>query len=314
MFRNLRNRLIAINLAVTTLVLVVAFSSVYIVARADVQSRQEAVIDYSYQSGTTQVIVRNLRKQIQVEQKHFLQSLLISLFVAGVCVEIAVAIISYVLAETAIRPIKEAYDAQKTFVANASHEMKTPIAAIMANLEVADIQDNPWIDNVTQEVEYMNTLNQELLALARAESSISAARKVESVNLKDYVEEIIAPFRAQARAKGINFEFKTQLKTAKVKLTKNEFRQVITILIDNAIKYCNKKVAISLTSKSFAIENDGAKIAEEDLPRIFDRFYQTNKSAEGVGLGLAIAKTVADREGWKLVAQSGKYTRFTLTF
>jgi len=314
MFRNLRNRLIAINLAITTLVLVVAFSSIYMVARADVQSRQEAVIDYSYQSGSTQVVIRNLRKQIQVEQKHFLRSLLVSLFVAGVCVEIAVAIISYVLAETAIRPIKEAYDAQKTFVANASHEMKTPIAAIMANLEVADIQDNPWIDNVTQEVEYMNTLNQELLTLARAESSISATKKAESVNLKDFVEEIIAPLRAQAQAKGISFEFKTQLKTAKVKLTKNEFRQVITILVDNAIKYCHKMVSITLTGKSFTIENDGAKIAAEDLPRIFDRFYQTNKSAEGVGLGLAIAKTVADREGWKLTATSDKTTKFTLLF
>lgn len=314
MFRSLRNRLIAINLAVTTLVLVLAFSSIYIVAKTDVQSRQSKEADYTYQYGSTKVVVSHFYRQIQAEQKHFLNSLLASLFVAGICVEIAVAIMSYVLAETAIRPIKEAYDAQKTFVANASHEMKTPIAAIMANLEVADIQGNQWIDNVTQEVEYMNSLNQELLTLARAESSISAAKKLESVNLKEFVDEIIAPFLPRMAANEIEFEFKTPLKTAKVKLVKNDFRQVVTILLDNAIKYCDKKVMIGLTSKTFTIENDGATIAPENLPRIFDRFYQTNKSSEGVGLGLAIAKTVADREGWKLEVESKKTTKFILGF
>lgn len=313
MFRNLRNRLIIINLVVTTIVLVAAFSSIYMVAQADMQARQ-AVAEETYQAGTTQIVIRTLRQQIKVEQKHFLRSLLVSLFVSGICVEIAVAIISYVLAETAIRPIKEAYDAQKTFTANASHEMKTPIAAIMANLEVADIQGNKWIDNVSQEVEYMNTLNQELLALARAESSISASKKAESVNLKEFVDEIISPFLPRIKAEGIDFEFKTQLKTAKVKLVKNDFRQVVMILVDNAIKYCDKKVTVSLTSKIFTIENDGATISAENLPRIFDRFYQTNKSSEGVGLGLAIAKTVANREGWKLDVKSGKTTIFTLGF
>lgn len=314
MFRSLRNRLIAINLLVTTLVLALAFSSVYMAAEADVRSRQSVEADYTYQYGNTQVVISHMNRQIQAEQKHFLNSLLMSLFVAGFCVEVAVAIMSYVLAETAIRPIKEAYDAQKTFVANASHEMKTPIAAIMANLEVADIQDNQWIDNVSQEVEYMNTLNQELLALARAESSISAAKKTENVNLKEFVDEIIAPFLPRMKAKKVKFEFKTQLKTAKVKIVKNDFRQIVTILIDNAIKYCDKKITISLTSKSFLIENDGAVISAENLPRIFDRFYQTNKSAEGVGLGLAIAKTIASREGWKLEVKSDKVTKFILSF
>lgn len=314
MFRSLRNRLIAINLAITTLVLVLAFSSIYIVAQADVRSRQVNSTDYTYQYGNTQVVISHLNRQIQAERSHFLNSLLISLFVAGFCVEVAVAIISYILAETAIRPIKEAYDAQRTFVANASHEMKTPIAAIMANLEVADIQGNQWIDNVTQEVEYMNTLNQELLTLARAESSISAAKKIEVVNLKEFTEEIIAPFRPRMEAKKIKFELKTQLKTAKVKLVKSDFRQVVTILVDNAIKYCDKRIVMTLTSRQITIENDGAIIAKENLPRIFDRFYQTNKSAEGVGLGLAIAKTVADREGWKLSVESEKTTKFTLRF
>lgn len=312
MFRRLRNRLIFINLAVTTIVLAIAFSAIYLVALNDAHRRQNIVADFT--TGYAHVTVRSLHQQIAVEQKQALRSLLVSLFVAGFSVEVAVAILSYALAEEAIRPVKEAYDAQRTFVANASHEMKTPIAAIMANLEVADIHDNPWIDNVDQEINYMNTLNQELLALARAESSISAVKDIEPIVLKDSVEEIISPFQPRLKSKKIQFNFKTQLKTAKVKLAKNDFRQIVTILLDNAIKYCDHEITLTLTSKSLSLENDGATISPENLPRIFDRFYQTNKSAEGVGLGLAIAKTLASRNGWKLTATSSQTTKFTLGF
>lgn len=312
MFRHLRNRLIFINLAVTTVVLVIAFSSIYMVALSDAHRRQNIIADFT--TGYAHITVRGLHQQIEVEQKQALRSLLASLFVAGFAVEAAVAVLSYALAEEAIRPVKEAYDAQRTFIANASHEMKTPIAAIMANLEVADIHDNPWIDNVDQEINYMNTLNQELLALARAESSISATKSVEPVVLKDYVDEIVSPFKPRLKSKKIKFTFKTQLKTAKVKLVKNDFRQVVTILLDNALKYCDHEVILTLSSKSISIENDGATISKENLPHIFDRFYQTNKSSEGVGLGLAIAKTISDRNGWKLTATSSQTTKFTLSF
>lgn len=316
MFRSLRNRLIFINLAVTTAVLMIAFSAIYVVAQGAAQQRQTITTDI-LPSGTTKIVFQTINERIQYERKESLRSLLISLLTVGFAVEVAVAVLSYILAEAAILPIKKTYETQKVFIANASHEMKTPIAAIMANLEVADIQGNQWIDNVSHEVKSLAALNQDLLALARAENAITINKTTEPVVLRSYVESIIAPFQPRIDAKKINYQLKTNLKTGKVKLVKSDFREIVTILLDNAIKYCNRSIIIVLTSKKITIENDGRLISKSDLPHIFDRFYQTDKSSEGVGLGLAIAKTLADRQGWHLHAESSeasKTTSFTLEF
>lgn len=314
MFRHLRNRLIFINLAVTTLVLTVSFGSIYVVAQNAAAQRQNITANI-IAPGYTQVVAESFREQMEVERRASLKTLLTSLIIVGILEEIVVAVLSYVMAEEAIRPVREAYEAQKIFIANASHEMKTPIAAIMANLEVADIQDNPWIDNVSHEVKSLATLNQELLMLARAENAMAAAKTSESVVLRKFVENTIEPFKSRIKQENITFIFKTQLRDGKVKIVKNDLSQIIGILMDNAIKYCDKTITLNLTSKTLSIANDGAKITERDLPHIFDRFYQTDKSSEGVGLGLAIAKTVADRNGWKLSATSNtQTTKFTLEF
>ncbi len=314
MFRHLRNRLIFINLAVTTVVLTISFSSVYVVAASAAQHRQEITANIKL-PGYTQVITQTFHERIEAEQREALSSLLVSLIVVGVLEEIAVAILSYILAEASIQPVREAYEAQKTFIANASHEMKTPIAAIMANLEVAEITDNPWIDNVSHEVKSLATLNQELLTLARAENAMTLAKTNETVILKDLVEDTLAPFQPRIKQQKVHYTFKTQLKDGKTKLAKNDFTQIISILMDNALKYCDKTITVNLTSKSFKISNDGAKLTEEDSAHIFERFYQADKSTEGVGLGLAIAKSLADRQSWKLTAQSDdKLTSFTLEF
>lgn len=313
MFRHLRNRLIFINLAVTTLVLTVSFGSIYAVAQSAAEQRKTIAANIA--PGYTQVVLQSINEQMEIERRASLKTLLTSLIIVGVLEEIVVAVLSYVMAEEAIRPVREAYESQRIFIANASHEMKTPIAAIMANLEVADIQDNPWIDNVSHEVKSLSALNQELLTLARIENAITAAKKNESVVLRQFVEEQIAPFKSRIKQQKISFKFKTHLKDGKVRIIKNDFSQIVGILMDNAIKYCDKRVTLTLTGRTLSIENDGAKISEKDLPHIFDRFYQTDKSSDGVGLGLAIAKTVADRDNWKLTATSNqKVTKFTLEF
>lgn len=319
MFRHLRNRLIFVNLAVTTTVLVLAFSTVYAVALRDARHRQEVVTSVDPDNpgvfGITWVTVQMVRRQLEAEQREALNSLLVSLVASGIMVEAAVVFLSYVLAEAAIHPIKEAYEAQKNFIANASHEMKTPIAAIMANLEVADIKGNQWIDNVNQEVKYMADLNQDLLTLARAENSMTLAKTEDLVALKDFVEEIVAPFRPRVKTQKISFQLHVSAKPSKVKLYKADFQQITSILLDNALKYCDKKVIMNVNGKVLSIENDGTMIAPEDLPKVFERFYQTDKSNEGVGLGLSIAQMIAERNGWKLQAScSGKMTKFTLSF
>lgn len=129
------------------------------------------------------------------------------------------------------------------------------------------------------------------------------------------VEETIAIFTPQADAQGIKLELKTKLKTAKVRLAKADLQQILTILLDNAIKYGKTTVTISLHADQISIKNDGAAIPSDRLAHIFERFYQADKNSEGVGLGLAIAKTLADRQNWQLSAVSAKsLTTFTLKF
>lgn len=314
MFRHLRNRLICINLFVTTIVLAVSFSAIYTVAYSAAQHRKEIITSASASDDALRVTVQSIKMRIENEQRESLASLLASLIIVGILEEIAVAILSYILAEAAIQPVREAYESQKAFIANASHEMKTPIAAIMANLEVAEITGNPWIDNVSHEVQVLSTLNQELLTLARAENAMNVTKKPETVILKDLVEETLAPFLPRVKQQKVKYTFETKMRSGKVKLVRNDFVQIISILMDNALKYCDRIIIIKLTSKSFEIKNDGAKISEADLAHIFDRFYQADKSTEGVGLGLAIAKSLADREDWRLTAKSDEMTSFKLEF
>ena len=304
MFNKLRNKLILINLGITTVVLVISFASIYFVSTRDSGRRPDAV-EFSFNTEVDKII----ESWMQKEREESARKLLLSLIVSGVCVEIAVALISYYLADEAIKPIREAYESQKIFIANASHEIKTPLAAISANLEAADIKNNRWIDNVSKETEKLTALNTELLTLARTDL-VSNVNGEES-NAKELTEKQIQSFEPRLK----KIIFKKDLKHAKnVRVNATDFSQILSILMDNAIKYCEKKISLTLEEHKLSISNDGAKIKKEDLPHVFDRFYQVDKNSEGVGLGLSIAKSLAERNHWDLSVKSDNHTTFTLNF
>lgn len=325
MFRKLRNKLILINLSVTTAVIVVVFAAVYIISTRSAEGRPPVEVSVSFNDSMsetdTEIFVpphlqsesdemrEFLHQSLDAERKAAAQNLLILLIVAGIAIEIAVAVVSYFMAEEAIKPVREAYDAQKIFIANASHEIKTPLAAIAANLEAADVQDNHFIKNVEMETARLTKLNNELLTLARTD--IVAPRKVEETNLAEVVSDAIknhAPRLGERKlTKKIAFHGKT-------KINKEDFEQLVNILLDNAIKYSKTKIMVMLNNHDFTITNDGAKISKDALPHIFERFYQADKTADGVGLGLSIAKSIADRNHWKLEVKSDKDTTFMLHF
>lgn len=284
MFKRLRNKLIAINLSVTGAVILIVFVMIYVVTTRPVPGRPmmpEAVAN----------------------------DLLISLVASGVMIEIVVAVVSYFLAEEAIKPVREAYESQKIFIANASHEIKTPLAAIQANLEAADLHENRWIRNVENETEHLTKLNNELLTLARTD--MMPAGKTEEVAPAEVVEKCLENHVPRLKNHDVR---KKIVSREKIKINRGDFEQVINILLDNAIKYSTSKIMIEVSEHDFVIKNDGAKISAEALPHVFERFYQADKSSEGVGLGLSIAKAVAERNHWKLSAKSEKMTTFILEF
>ncbi len=308
MFKKLRNKLILINLGITSIVIVIAFSLIYVYSTRSAEFRPpmmgvevEMEVD-SEASKLFDVWVKN-------ERQAAAQNLLLTLIVSGIAIEFAVALVSYYLAEEAIRPIKDAYESQKVFIANASHEIKTPLAAISANLEAADIKNNRWINNVAKETEKLTALNSELLTLARTDLVKNVSS--DDADLKAVISKQIESF--EPRLKDISFKKEIKI-TEKIKINGADFSQVFGVLMDNAIKYCDKSISLFVSEHELKITNDGATIDKDSLPHIFDRFYQVDKNSEGVGLGLSIAKSLADRNHWDLSVKSDSKTTFSLKY
>ena len=179
MFRKLRNRLIFINLSITSLVILVVFTSIYVISTHSANQRPPVPENSTNYSGEVEELIED---RIQNEKNIAARELLVMLIVSGIAIDLIVAFVSYYLAEEAIKPVREAYEAQKVFIANASHEIKTPLAAIAANLEAADIKDNKWISNVEKETAKLTELNGELLSLARTDLITDVSTK--EVDLK----------------------------------------------------------------------------------------------------------------------------------
>lgn len=102
-------------------------------------------------------------------------------------------------------------------------------------------------------------------------------------------------------------------KKTETQIAKKDFESIYNILLDNAIKYSDKTIEIRYDRAKLIIKNDGKTIPKKKLPHIFDRFYQVDKNSEGVGLGLSIAKSLAENNHWKLTAKSENMTEFVLT-
>lgn len=310
MFKKLKRKFIFNTIISSTVILLIAFSTVYMIAYNS--SKRPRPKD-DFRPEMSEDVSRMMDRQIESEREDHLRTLLISLIVTGVALEIVVAIFSILHAETSIRPVRDAYNAQKNFIANASHEIKTPLAIIQANIEAAGIENNKWIKNAAREAEDLAALNNQLLNLARMESGTDEI-KLEKTNLKTVIEEVAEYYEPKLNKKGAKLKIISEKEIIKT-LNLSGFKQLLNILIDNAVKYCDKRVVITLSEKSVTVKNDGATISEENLAHIFDRFYQTDKTKSGVGLGLAIGKSIAEYNKWSLVAESDKNsTTFSIRF
>ncbi|AST58426.1 histidine kinase [Thermoanaerobacterium thermosaccharolyticum] len=262
--------------------------------------------------------------------KKTLYQLLITLLSVGIIMLFIIFLISLYFANRAIKPIVEAWERQKQFVADASHELKTPISIINANYDVllANREETidsqlKWLDYIKIGTDRMTKLINDLLSLAKMEDLRFEMQKV-PFNMSDAVNDVILSMEAVAAEKDIKL-IRSIEPDIIVKSDSERIKQVITILFDNAVKYTDKKgqIEISLTKSkrhvTFSIKNSGKGIAKQDLPKIFDRFYRADSSRThdtgSYGLGLSIAKTIIERLGGEIYAESveNEYTTFTFT-
>lgn len=262
--------------------------------------------------------------------KNTLFQLLTTLFYVGFIMLFVIYIISLYFANRVIMPIAEAWERQKQFVADASHELKTPLSIINANYDVLlanreeTIQSQlKWLNRIKIGTDRMTKLINDLLSLAKMEDMRFPIQKV-PFNIGSTINDMIISMEAVVAEKDIKLSRSIEDDII-VKSDPERIKQVITILFDNAIKYTDKKgqIEISLIKSRrqvvFTIKNSGKGIAKQDLPKIFDRFYRVDPSRThepgSYGLGLSIAKTIIERLGGEIYAESvdNEYTTFIFT-
>ncbi len=238
---------------------------------------------------------------------------------------VIVFVIIFIMSKKILSPIIKNIEKQKQFVTNAGHELKTPIAIIMANADVLEMtskENNELVQSIKKQTKRLDTLTKSLLNLANVEE-----RKIEinytEISLTEMIQEEISQFKALAQNKEIIYDSGQDIR---MKADSNSIKQLITILLDNAIKYTpdNGKIVIKVEKQKENIKmqfsNDCENIASIDTDKIFDRFYREDKSRsktiEGFGIGLSVAKGIVELHDGKITAEIDKENRicFTILF
>ena len=270
-------------------------------------------------SGNTVYIFVNNKEALQNSKQFFIVSIFI--FLLSV---IVFTIISYYLSRWMIKPSEKAIKNQKIFVANISHDLKTPITIIRANADLIEneVKNKKSIKYIKQETEKLNPLVNEMLTLTRIDNTISK-ENFKNFNFGDSLFDVVLPFESIAYEKGIKFNINIDESTNYFGNETN-IQKLAEILIDNAMSYTAKGGIVDVdayeSSKviTLSVTNTGEPISDEKKEEIFDRFYRESKSRESTGnhygLGLSIASTIVKKHNGKISVESknGKNT-FTVT-
>lgn len=277
----------------------------------------------SQDSGQTRIAFLDASSDIAAMAELVVSSLLV-----GILALLAFFFVSLLLANFALKPVELAWKRQKQFVADASHELKTPLTVILANQKIllahpekTIAQQSRWIESTQSEGDRMKSLVEDLLFLAKTDDGASK-ETLSSVNLSDIVQGSILSFASLAFESGITLNDSIQPGIA---LTGSEpkLRRLCGILLDNALKYVNPHdiVEIDLHEENgsvlMRVHNTGTPIPAEELPHLFERFYRIDRarSAGGYGLGLSIAQSIVHAHGGKITVSSTaeEGTTFTVT-
>lgn len=226
---------------------------------------------------------------------------------------------SWLLSKVMLAPIKAAWQKQLDFTADASHELRTPLSTIQTNLDV--VLSDPtktiesqmkWLKNIEIENKRMSALVSDLLLLSRADTNEDII-KMDNLNLSTVVTEIVSAYEVLIRENNMTFtsDIKDEIL---IQGDKDRIKQLLIILIDNAVKYniANGKINVMLFQDKenaiIEIADTGIGIEQEEMKRVFDRFYRGKQSRlnnpDGSGLGLSIAKLITKEHGGSIWAES----------
>ena len=262
-------------------------------------------------------------KRIVLMSKSFKQDMLWSLLKIFIGVGslslVVLFFISIYFTNKAINPLEETFKKQKQFIADASHELRTPLTIIKTNVSL--LRENEmetiysqrkWINYIDSQTSRMSTLINEMLSLANLDANRKKQERI-NINLSKMLSETLLVFEVVIFEKGLILE-EDIVDDIFINGEKDQIKKLISILMDNAIKYTNDngKILVSLKSErnkaKLIIKNTGEGIKREHLEKIFERFYRVDDSRDrgtgGYGLGLSIAKAIVDDHKGKIYAES----------
>lgn len=274
--------------------------------------------------GTTRIAFADRSWEHSTLRNLFLTCLLIWLLAMA-----AFFFVSLFLASLALRPVEKTWKQQRQFVADASHELKTPLTVILANTgivlahpsETVDSQSK-WLSYTQEEARQMKGLVEDLLFLAKSDSARLPTHPTQ-VDLSQLIQGCLLPFEPVAFEAGVALEAHID---PELTLTGDEgqLRRLVRILLDNAVKYAgppNPEVQVTLSRQQdklrLTVHNTGAPIPAEHLPHLFERFYRADAARDraqgGYGLGLAIAKSITETHRGRISVTSAPDSGTTFT-
>ena len=272
---------------------------------------------YKYVSGDSLTILDNTKIRSSL-----ILSLEISIIIF-VVLELIIYFITKLLTKYITEPVNNTFKKQKEFIEDASHELKTPLSVIIASTEALENDYNEkWINNIKYESERMNNLIINMLELAKSEHEETFSKA--NNNLSKIVELSILSMEVKAYEDNVKIKYDIE-KNISMLLDEVSIKELLSILIDNAIKHSYKNSTININLKSNAnnivllVKNKGDNISSEDKDKIFERFYRVDKSRNRnnnrYGLGLAIAKNIVLNHNGEISVESDNHiTTFKVVF
>lgn len=270
--------------------------------------------------GYTKVVFLDYSFEKRSEQNFILVS--IGIYFLAV---ILVAVLVRIFLKPVMKPTKEAYIKQRRFITDASHELKTPLTIISTNMQLIEMESSSskWTISVKNQVERLKSLVNDLVVLSRMEEQDIITEKME-MNLSDLVTDVVIGFEPAIEAEGKTFKCKIE-EDIKIKGNYNSLEKVMSVLINNAMKYSTPKgtVEVYLDKRGKYVEikviNTTDTIEKGSHDEYFERFYRGDKSRNsetgGFGIGLAVAKsTVEDHRGKiEAISSDGKSLQVTIS-
>lgn len=304
----------------------------------------EEAAELALEAGTNRGLLGSLKLRFLVEQvpdgtiriafadytweTSSLRTLILSCLLIWCLAMAAFFFVGLFLSVLALRPAEKAWKQQRQFVADASHELKTPLTVILANTGIVLAHpDEPvsaqskWLEYTQEEARQMKGLVEDLLFLAKSDAARQEFHAAE-LDLSEVVQGCLLPFEPVAFEAGVQLEARVDLGLT---LTGDEaqLRRLIRILLDNGIKYAggNGTVTLTLTRQQeklrLSVHNTGAAIPPEHLPHLFERFYRADAARDraqgGYGLGLAIAKAITEQHRGSITVASRPATGTVFT-